>query len=67
MGGRRGPRRKARNEARRAARRPGDWERGVEGVPYAVRHRGRIAAWDRRYSDSALLRLLRRADRLLDP
>jgi hypothetical protein len=47
-------------------RAPGDWERGVEGVLHPVRHRGRIAAWDRRFDDRALLRLLRRAHRLLE-
>jgi len=45
-----------------AARPPGDWERGVEGVLHPVRYRGRIVAWDRRFSDCALLRLLGRVD-----
>lgn len=45
---------------------PGDWERGVEGILHPIRHRGRIAAWDRRFDDAALLRLLRRTQHLIE-
>ena len=48
------------------ARGPGEWARAIEGVPYPIRYRGRIAAWDRRFDDRALLRLLGRACRLLE-
>lgn len=49
---------------RAGARAPGDWTRAVEGVLHPVRYRGRIAAWDRRFDDRALLRLLRRTQRV---
>lgn len=48
------------------ARAPGDWTRAVEGVLRPIRHRGRIAAWERRFDDRALLRLLGRTHRLLE-
>jgi len=48
------------------AREPGDWARAVEGVLRPIRHRGRITAWDRRFDDRALVRLLRRTQRLLE-
>jgi hypothetical protein len=48
------------------AREPGDWARGVEGILHPIRHRGRITAWDRRFDDRALVRLLRRTHRLLE-
>jgi hypothetical protein len=48
------------------ARMPDDFARGVEGVLRPIRHRGRILAWDRRFDDAALIRLLRRTDRLLE-
>ena len=51
---------------RAEAREPGDWARAVEGVLRPIRHRGRITAWDRRFDDRALLRLLRRTHRLLE-
>ncbi len=51
---------------RAGARAPGDWTRAVEGVLHPVRHRGRILAWDRRFDDRALVRLLRRTQRLLE-
>lgn len=54
------------NRCRCEARAPGDWARGVEGVLRPIRHRGRIAAWDRRFDDRALLRLLHRTHRLLE-
>jgi hypothetical protein len=47
-------------------RAPDDFARGVEGVLRPVRHRGRILAWDRRFDGAALIRLLRRTDRLLE-
>jgi len=50
---------------KRALRVPSEYERGVEGVLHPVRYRGRIAAWDRRFSDPALRRLLGRADAFL--
>lgn len=52
---------------RKAAQRPpGDFAHGVEGVLRPVRYRGRIVAWDRRFDDRALLRLLRRTQRLIE-
>lgn len=51
---------------RAEARTPGDWARAIEGVLRPVRYRGRITAWDRRFDDRALLRLLRRTQRLLE-
>jgi hypothetical protein len=48
------------------ARQPDDWGRAVEGVLRPVRHRGRIVAWDRRFDDAALIRLLRRISHLLE-
>jgi hypothetical protein len=48
------------------ARAPDDFARGVEGVLRPVRHRGRILAWDRRFDDAALIRPLRRTDRVLE-
>jgi hypothetical protein len=51
---------------RAEARGPGDWARGVEGVLRPIRHRGRIVAWDRRFDDRALVRLLRRTQQLLE-
>ena len=48
------------------ARLPGEWRRAVEGVLRPVRHRGRILAWDRRFDNAALVRLLRRVDRLIE-
>lgn len=54
-------------QALKAARRaPGEYERAVVGVLHPVRYRGRIAAWDRRFSDSALRRLLGRLDAHLE-
>lgn len=47
-------------------RTPGDFARGVEGILHPVRYRGRITAWDRRFDDGALLRLLRRTQRLIE-
>ena len=53
--------------ARRAAlREPSQWERAVEGVLHPIRHRGRIVAWDRRYDDKALIRLLRQIAPLIE-
>jgi hypothetical protein len=49
------------------SRRPGEWERGVEGLLRPIRYRGRITAWDRRYDGAALLRLLRRTAHLVEP
>jgi hypothetical protein len=51
---------------RAEARTPGDWARAVEGVLHPIRYRGRITAWDRRFDDGALVRLLHRAGRLLE-
>jgi hypothetical protein len=51
---------------RAEARAPGDWARAVEGVPSPIRYRGRIVAWERRFDDRALLRLLGRTHRLLE-
>lgn len=51
---------------RAEARAPDDWARAVEGVLRPVRHHGRILAWDRRFDDRALVRLLRRTQRLLE-
>lgn len=48
------------------ARGPDDWQRGVEGVLVPVHHRGRIVAWDRRFDNAALLRLLRRTARFAE-
>ena len=48
------------------ARGPGEWARAVEGVAHPIRYRGRIAAWDRRFDNRALVRLLGRACRLLE-
>jgi hypothetical protein len=59
----------ARTIARRRryeARPPDEWQRGVEGVLHPVPYRGRIAAWERRYDNAALIRLLGRTQHLLD-
>lgn len=48
------------------ARMPTNWARAVEGELRPIRHRGRILAWDRRFDDRALVRLLRRTHRLLE-
>jgi hypothetical protein len=53
-----------RRRAKRAA--PTERERAVEGVLRPVRYRGRITAWERRFDNIALLRLLGRADRLIE-
>jgi len=47
-------------------REPDAWTRAVAGVPVPVRHRGRIAAWERRFDDAALIRLLRRTARFAE-
>lgn len=47
-------------------RTPDDFARAVEGVLRPVRHRGRILAWDRRFDNAALIRLLRRTGGLLE-
>ena len=51
---------------KRALREPSEYERAVEGVLRPVRYRGRIAAWDRRFSDAALRRVLGRLDAHLE-
>lgn len=51
---------------KRALREPSEYERAVEGLLHPVRYRGRVAAWDRRFSDSALRRLLGRLDAHLE-
>lgn len=51
---------------KRALRKPGEWERAVAGVLHPIRYRGRIAAWDRRFSDTAFRRLLGRIDAALE-
>jgi hypothetical protein len=53
--------------ARRAALRgPSEWERAVEGVLHPIRYRRRITAWDRRYNNGALIRLLGQVARLIE-
>ena len=53
--------------ARRAALHgPTSWERAVEGMLHPIRHRGRITAWERRYDNRALIRLLGQLDRFID-
>ncbi|HEV2865868.1 MAG TPA: hypothetical protein VGX37_05085 [Allosphingosinicella sp.] len=51
---------------KRSVRAPGEWERAVAGILHPIRYRGRIAAWDRRFSNVALRRLLGRAEQLLE-
>jgi hypothetical protein len=51
---------------RAEARDPGEWARAVAGVLRPVRYRGRTVAWERRFDDRALVRLVGRADRLLE-
>ena len=51
---------------KRALREPSEYERAIEGVLCPIRYRGRIAAWDRRFSDAALRRLLGRLDAHLE-
>ena len=51
---------------RTEAREPGDWTRAVEGVMRPIRYRGRIVAWERRFDNRALVRLLGRTQRLLE-
>ncbi len=51
---------------RAALRKPTDWERGVEGLPHAIRYRGRVVAIDRRCDMTAFRRVLARADRFLE-
>jgi hypothetical protein len=49
-----------------ALRPPSEWQRAVEGVARPVRHRGRIVAYDRRFDNRALVRLLGRVGGLID-
>lgn len=51
---------------RAALREPSDYERAVEGVRHPVRYRGRVVAFERRFDDRALVRLLGRVDRLIE-
>ena len=46
-----------------AARRPGDYERGVQGVLVPRFYRGRLVSLERRVSSSSLVRLLAQLDR----
>jgi len=46
--------------------RPTEWQRAVEGVLRPVRYRGRIVAYDRRFDDVAMLRLLGRLTKLIE-
>lgn len=48
---------------RAAALPPTEWQRAVEGVLHPIRYRGRIVAYDRRFDNVALLRLLGRLEK----